>query len=135
MPFCPKCRAEYTEQIEACPECGKPLVESLPEQPGETSPSPDIETEYKEWVQLARLTSQQYAEMVVEALRAKNIPAVILSGTGHFGQLGMMNVSLYLPIGGGYSVMVPRKFAVDADREGSLLLGDVWEESRISDAV
>lgn len=29
MPFCPKCRSEYINGIEICPDCQEPLVEEL----------------------------------------------------------------------------------------------------------
>lgn len=133
MPFCPRCRYEYKPDIEVCPDCGEVLVASLPDDSVPDSDSKPVKSFYEDWTQLARLTSQQYAELVMEGLRAKGIPAVILSGTGHFGQLGMMNVSLYLPIGGGYSLMVPKEFAADADEEAALILGDVWEDAKLTD--
>lgn len=133
MPFCPKCRYEYRQGVQICPDCGETLVASLPEDIDQDSKGQAEETVYKDWIQLARLTSQQYAELVVEGLRSKGIPAVVLSGTGHFGQLGMMNVSLYLPVGGGYSLMVPREFVDKADEEASLILGDMWEDAKLVD--
>jgi hypothetical protein len=32
MPFCPKCKYEYLEGVERCPDCGSPLVERLEEE-------------------------------------------------------------------------------------------------------
>ncbi len=104
MPFCPSCRYEYKEGIIECPDCGDKLVESLPE---EVQPAVD-EERHIDWVALARLTSSQYAEMVLEGLRAKNIPAVIKSTGGHFGQTGQLGPSSYRPVAGGFIViMVP----------------------------
>lgn len=129
MPFCPKCRYEYEYGIGECPDCGARLVERLPEEP--QADNSTEEREYKDWVQLARLTSQYYAEMVVDGLRAKDIPAVIISGTGYFGATGEMGVSAYVPVSGAYSIMVPREFVVEADREAEVILGDEWKKGRL----
>ncbi len=132
MPFCPKCRYEYKRHVTVCPDCEERLVEALPEDPDD-QPWHDHKTVYRDWVKLARLSAQQYAELVLEGLRAKGIPCVILSTAGHFGQLGMMGISAPVPIEGGYFVTVPREFADDADKEARLILGDVWDGSRIAD--
>lgn len=128
MPFCPKCRYEYNPEITTCPDCDERLVTSLPDDE-ETSQ----EIIYEDWVQVARLTAPQYAQMLLEALQAKGIPVVIKSGSGHFGQIGQMGMSALAPIGGGYSVMIPRKFIIDADREASIILGDMWEKAKLVD--
>jgi hypothetical protein len=131
MPFCPKCRYEYKQGIEICPDCDEKLVHSL--SPDANSDKTDLHDLYDDWVQLARFTSPQYAEMLVEGLKAKNIPAVIISGTGHFGQTGQLGTSTFRPVGGAYSMIVPREFVEDADREAELMLGDEWEKARLVD--
>ncbi|MEW6410836.1 MAG: hypothetical protein AB1483_00015 [Candidatus Zixiibacteriota bacterium] len=125
--FCPKCRYEYEAGVEVCPDCDEPLVASLPVEDADDGEG------YEDWVQLARLTSQQSAAMILEVLREKDIPAVILSGAGHFGLTGQMGPSSYRPIDGAYSVVVPEDFVVDADREGQAILGEEWERSRLVD--
>jgi hypothetical protein len=123
MPFCPRCRYEYRPEILSCPECGEALVDSLPEE----VPA----AEYQDWIPIARLTSQQLADMVVEGLQAKEIPAVVMSGVGYFGVSGTQGVSSFSPVGGGYTILVPREFAADADEEGAVILGEVWEKSKV----
>ena len=125
MPFCPKCKYEYKAGTDACADCNTTLVESLAQ-----DDSPDT---YKDWIPLARLTSSQYAEMVLECLRAKDIPAVIHSDAGHFGQTGQMGTSSFRPVGGAYTLMVPRDHVIKADSEAGTILGDVWEKSRLCD--
>jgi hypothetical protein len=129
MPFCPQCRYEYELGIRLCPDCGAKLVDRLPEPNAE----PLDEHEYKNWVPLANLTSRQMAAMILEGLRAKDIPAVLYSGAGYFGETGSMGVSLYVPVGGAYTLLVPVEYVEDADGEGRLILGDDWKKARIID--
>ena len=37
MPFCPRCRQEFQEWVEACPDCHVALLAALPIAPGPTS--------------------------------------------------------------------------------------------------
>ena len=126
MPFCPKCRCEYVPGISQCADCGDGLVLSLPPEP---EPAESDEPP-KDWVKIATLTSVEFSAMVIEALRAKDIPAVSHSQTGHFGLTGQMGMSLYRPVGGAYSIYVPREHIKDADIEGETILGDAWAKSR-----
>ncbi|UCC44388.1 MAG: hypothetical protein JSU65_00200 [Candidatus Zixiibacteriota bacterium] len=127
VPFCPNCEYEYKAGVSTCPDCEEPLVDKLPEEEEES------ETEYDDWVHMARLNSDQYARMLLEALHAKDIPAVIRSGTGHFGQTGQMGTSSFRPVGGGYSLFVPQEFLQQADTEAELLLGEEWHAARLID--
>lgn len=130
MPFCPKCRYEYREGITRCPDCDELLVSELPP----LSRQAEIGAiDEKDWIPLVLLTSSQYAELVVEDLRAKDIPVVMRSNTGHFGETGQMGTSTFRPIGGGYIVFVPEAYIEQADNEGEAILGDVWTNSRLKD--
>lgn len=125
MPYCPKCRYEYKPSIARCPDCDVDLVDSLPPEEKQTPES--LADKYDDWVQVARMTATEYVEMLEEGLRAKQIPAVILSGAGHFGQTGQMGTALYRSVGGGYSLFVPREFVADACAEAEQMLGDLWQ--------
>ena len=126
MPFCPKCRYEYNPGVGGCPDCNEQLVAALPEEP-----SGEEDEVYDDWVQIGRLTSTQYAEMLIEALHTKDIPAILHSGAGHFGETGQMGLSSFRPVGGGYSLWVPREFADEADQEAEVILGELWQKSRL----
>jgi hypothetical protein len=126
--FCPECRYEYKTGVTTCPDCGATMVATLPEKDPENEAA-----RYQNWVHVARLTSSISAQMLLDVLRSKNIPAVILSGSGHFGQTGQMGPSSFRPIDGAYSLMVPQEFVSDADAEAEALLGDEWKKARLID--
>lgn len=130
MSFCPKCRYEYQASMTKCPDCDEILVPVLPDKPAESDSS---FKEYKDWIQLARLTSYQSAVIIVDILRAKDIPVVVNSGAGHFGITGQMGPSSFRPVDGAYSIMVPREFIIDADREAETVLGEEWIKARLVD--
>ena len=77
MPFCPKCRYEYVEGVEVCPDCGVALVDELPEE----------EPPRGKLVPIRRFKSRLYAEMVKDVLDREGIPCFI-SGDD-VGILGM----------------------------------------------
>jgi hypothetical protein len=128
MPFCPRCKYEYRSDVSVCPDCDEPLVANLP-------PDDDDEpVEDYDWVPIARMTSPQYAEMIVEVLRSKNIPAVVSDSTGHFGQTGQMGTSSFRPIAGAVlALYVPREFAADAGHEAEVILGEDWDKIKMGD--
>lgn len=129
MPFCPKCKYEYEYGVGMCPDCDERLVETLPDK----EPSDEVETlaeKYDDWTLLAALNSQYTASMCHEGLLAKDIPTVLLSGTGHFGITGQMGISSYRPVEGNYKVYVPKAFIEDAVEEAKILLGESWDSVR-----
>lgn len=63
--FCPKCGYEYKPEISNCPDCDVKLVAELPTEQ-RSSAIEEISTQYDNWVQLARLTSKEYAYMFEE---------------------------------------------------------------------
>ena len=132
MPFCPKCRYEYTEGIETCPDCGVALVESLSEGVEERPQLSGKEETYEDWIKIGNLESWQLAEMVTHGLRAKSIPAVVLSSSGYLGQLKFDGFSAFRSAGA-YSILVPMEYVADANKEAETILGDVWDKARVHD--
>ena len=129
MPFCPECRYEYKAGTKVCPDCGKELVNNLDEVDRETNKR----DEERKWVPLASLTSEQYAEMLIEALREKKIPAVLESDAGFFGMTGQMGPSSFVPVGGAYVVHVDVNMVKEADEEGGVVFGEEWDSFRLID--
>ncbi len=68
MPFCPKCRAEYVEGVETCPDCQVPLVQELP---------PKDNVDYIELVELERVPDEVSGVMMKGILENSGISAVL----------------------------------------------------------
>lgn len=126
MPYCPECRREYREGFAICSDCGCELVQYLEDDVSDESHESQSDSPSSEWITLARFTSQQYAELVLQGLKAKGIPAVILNHGGFHGRLELIAFSA-----GAYALMVPPEHVYDANKEGETILGDIWEDSRV----
>lgn len=153
--FCPKCKYEYNPEITVCADCDEKLVTEAEllkiVEDEEKVSSETIVSELRglgylqafenvsaqpkdiEWVQIARLNSQQMSDMLLEVLHAKDLAAVIHSGAGYFGITGQLGMSSYRPIGGGYSLFVDKNSLTDVDNEARIIMGDEWEKCKLVD--
>jgi len=73
MPFCPKCRFEYLPTVTACPDCGEPLVETLPPQDEEEPTNEPLVAVYE-------APDEIMSVMVRDLLEDAGIPVVMQSG-------------------------------------------------------
>jgi hypothetical protein len=132
MPFCPKCRYEYRPEISFCPDCNERLVTTLSDHKENEIEGNSYEGGIsEEWIPLAKLSSHMTAEMLVDLLHSKQIPAVIMSGTGHLGPIGQMAMTPFRIVSGAYIVMIPKEFIEDAGGEAAAMLGDDWETLKL----
>jgi hypothetical protein len=69
--FCPKCRYEYREGIEVCPDCGERLTERPPRSPGPLADEP------AKLVEVCQAANPDHAESIRAALDRAGIPCVI----------------------------------------------------------
>ncbi len=129
MPFCPQCKYEYYAETTRCPDCDCALVDELV-----VIPETEADKTLAEagWEAIGVLTSSVYAEQLIEGLRNAGIPAEVISGSGHFGQLGMMGDGSYSPGGAGYLIMVAAERYVEADELAEVILGDIWVKCRLA---
>jgi len=68
MAFCPKCRAEYVEGVERCPDCQVLLVEELP---------PKDDVDYVELVELQRVQDEISGVMMKGIIENSGINVVL----------------------------------------------------------
>ena len=71
--FCPSCKYEYNPGVKMCPDCGKKLVEKLPDEKNNKY--------FKKikFVPLPSLPGRVYADMVKDTLDTNGIPCYIRS--------------------------------------------------------
>ncbi len=107
MPYCPKCRCEYREEIDVCADCGVDLVDECP---------PEIDEDHQdaEWVELQAFPGTLYAGMAVEILQREGIPAYTQSRFG--GGIGVGPVD-----GASFTGASALVFVLEPDYEQALL--------------
>jgi hypothetical protein len=97
MPFCPRCRFEYTSSAATCPDCGGELVDSLPEAPKA------VESDFAQ-VELCVVLGEIHAKLLRNALALQGIPSRAESHWPFAGPYSVLSPSS--PIGGGFDAPV-----------------------------
>ena len=115
--YCPQCRAEFREEITACPDCEVSLVAVLPE-------IPDLLDE--DLVSVLETADVAVLPVVKSLLRAADIPFVV-QGDGAVGVLPVGRVGFGGISSGGHGlsagILVPR----DREEEARALLTELPE--------
>lgn len=108
MPFCPKCKYEYCEGIEECPDCNIKLVKKLHE---------EIKPEHidSELVQVGSFLTITDAEMARVRLEGEGVESVVMDSISPNLYVGFSLVN------GGVRLMVRLE---DIDRAKKILLDD-----------
>jgi len=119
VPFCPRCKYEYSEGVLMCPDCSEKLVDALP-----ASVSSAVQPD-DSWVVVGRVESEVRSEMAKGALDSNNIPSVLLSNLFNAYGKGMDMMWNLSPSGGeGSAILVPREFREEALIILEAVLGD-----------
>lgn len=111
MVSCPKCRKEWADDVTTCPVCGIDLER------------PDV----NEWVVLGEIDNKLAADFARETLKSYEIPAVILSRSGFFGDVGLtLNPFYSAGQSGAFEVSVPAEFVEEAADILDMTVGEAW---------
>jgi len=110
MAFCPICKSEMENDSKYCKVCGFEKNE-------------DSETK---WIFLGLIEDKMSADFAKETLKQYNIPVVIFSKSGFFGDAGLPLNPFYSYSSGQYEVSVPDDFVEEANDILSITLGDKW---------
>jgi len=94
--YCPVCKYEYEDGIVVCATCGEELMDEPPE----------VEAEYVELVEIARMADPRAAEMLAGELEAAGVPVELADehGAELFAGAGTVQVR----------ILVPEQWAVEA---------------------
>jgi len=81
------------------------------------------------WVLVGKVTDPTTAGYVNETLKSYNIPVVIISGSGFFGQAGLNLPSIYSKDLGHFKIHVMKSDRAEAVEILNMILGDNWEKA------
>ena len=111
MAFCPECNAPLEGNPDRCYICGSPVVSD----------------EDSKWVLVGIVQSKVFADMARETLKSCEIPAVVLSRSGFFGNVGLPLNPFYKSESAAFEVSVPTEFYEEAIEVLDATLGDKWQ--------
>ena len=111
MVYCPACKTELKEGTTTCYICGYDLNS----------------TEKVEWIVMGMIEDKISADYARETMKTYDIPAVIISKSGFFGEIGLPLSTFYKPGIGLFEVSVPKDFVEEAVDILNMILGEKWQ--------
>jgi len=108
--LCPVCKTEASDAAQSCVVCGFDF-----------SAFTD-----GEWMSLGYIEDKVHADLAREVLKDAEIPAVIISKSGFFGDLGLPLHPFYGGSSSSFEVWTPMQCADEAVEMLDMTLGDKW---------
>lgn len=113
MAFCPVCKAELSGEVQTCYVCGN---------------DPDKENDDdEEWLVLGIIEDKLHADLARETLKSCNIPAVVFSKSGFFGNIGLFLNPFYTNNSSAFEIQVPKDYVEEASDVLDSTLGEKWQ--------
>ncbi len=112
MAFCPACKSDWPDGTANCPICGKEL---------------DAETAEAQWVMIGTVDNKLSADFAKETLETYEIPVVVISRSGFFGNIGLTLTGFHSGAQELFEVSVPSDEAEEASEILHLALGEKWQ--------
>ena len=113
MVFCPKCEREWKEEFSQCPICGHELQE--------------INDGISQWTKHGYIEDKVSADFAVEVLKSYGIPAVVISKSGFFGQVGLPLNPIYSKESALFEISVPTSEVIEAAGILDMAIGKKWQ--------
>ena len=110
MAYCPVCKAEVDDDADNCCICGHEFDKD----------------EAVKWITLGEIEDKLSADFAKEVLTTYNIPVVIFSRSGFFGNIGLPLNPFYKPGSALFEVSVPKDYSEEASDVLEMTLGDKW---------
>ncbi len=89
----------------------------------------NFEENSESWILLGKIRDVTSAEYARETLKSYEIPAVLISESGFFGQAGLNLPSLYGKNKGLFQIFVLKDDTDEAVEILNMILGDNWEKA------
>ena len=112
---CPVCQNEWADDINICPICGKDLEKAADQK----------------WVIIGTIEDKMSADLAREALKDKEIPAVIFSRSGFFGDVGLPLRPFYKAGAAAFEVSVMTADIEEAKAILEMILGENWHGKEV----
>jgi hypothetical protein len=112
--YCPVCKTEWEDDVTECPICGRDLEGD--EEEGDTR-----------WVMLGIIQDKLSADFAKETLKSYEIPAIIISRSGFFGNVGLPLNPFYSTRSPLFEISVLSVHVKEASGILDMTLGDKWE--------
>lgn len=118
MAYCPVCKNNWDDNLTECPICTGEL---------QSSNGADAESANQGWILLGYVSDKMSADYAKEVLHSYEIPAVVISKSGFFGQAGLILPGFYKSGMALFEVSVPFDQVVEAVDIMNMVLGDKWQ--------
>lgn len=112
MAYCPVCKTEWKAPLRQCPVCS-----------GELSAG----KEETGWTLLGTIRDKVSADFAQEVLTSYEIPAVVISKSGFFGQAGLTFNTFYKAGSSLFEISVPTEHVQEACEILTMAVGDNWQ--------
>ncbi|NOY88009.1 MAG: zinc ribbon domain-containing protein [FCB group bacterium] len=112
MEYCPVCNAKLEKDATYCHVCGYEI---------------NKDEERAKWIVLGYIDDKISADFAKETLKAYNIPVVIFSKSGFFGDIGLTLNPFYKASSATYEVSVPEEFEEEAIEILNMTIGKKWQ--------
>ncbi len=109
MMLCPKCNKEYSDEISVCSECNTQLVKA------------------EDWVIIGYIQDKLSSDFAIESLKTSEIPAVSISNSGFFGNIGLPLNSIFGPKEALFEISVPLSCKDEAIEILGITIGESWK--------
>ena len=114
MAYCPECKSEWEDDITECPICGRELVQTENEQA-------------TEWVVLGVIEDKVSADYARETLKSYEIPSVVISKSGFFGEIGLTLNPFYSTHSPLFEISVLSIHVEEAAAILDMAIGEKWQ--------
>ena len=112
MAYCPVCKTEWEAPLRQCPVCSGELTAGKDE---------------SGWTLLGTIRDKFSADFAQEVLATYEIPAVVISKSGFFGQVGLTFNTFYKPGSSLFEISVPTEYVQEAREILNMTVGASWQ--------